>query len=146
MALQLFIGPGRFFSFLILYTVRRTPWRGISTSQGLYVYTEQHKHRINAHSHPCQLLLLLRNLATDCLPRICLCGNLFTNPLSSNECTCNITVNIRVMKRYFDCGIWMNLAQDHIQCQAMVLEVSNLRLLLTQCLRRIRTVAHQTDI
>jgi hypothetical protein len=29
--------------------------------------------------------LLLRNLATDCLPRICLRGNLFTNPLPSNQ-------------------------------------------------------------
>jgi hypothetical protein len=27
--------------------------RGISPSQGLYLYTEQHKHRINAHRHPC---------------------------------------------------------------------------------------------
>jgi hypothetical protein len=36
-----------------------------------------------------QLPLLLRNLATDCLPRISLRGNLFTNPLPSNRCTCN---------------------------------------------------------
>jgi hypothetical protein len=36
-----------------------------------------------------QLSLLLRNLATDCLPRICLRGNLFTNTLPSNWCTCN---------------------------------------------------------
>jgi hypothetical protein len=35
--------------------------------------------------------LLLRNLATDCLPRICLRGNLFTNPLPSNSFTCNTT-------------------------------------------------------
>jgi hypothetical protein len=27
---------------------------------------------------------LLRNLATDCLPRISLCGNLFTDPLPRN--------------------------------------------------------------
>jgi hypothetical protein len=27
--------------------------RGISLSQGLYLYTEQHKHRINAYKHPC---------------------------------------------------------------------------------------------
>jgi hypothetical protein len=26
---------------------------GISPSQGLYLHTEQHKHRINAHRHPC---------------------------------------------------------------------------------------------
>jgi hypothetical protein len=35
------------------------------------------------------LLLLLRSLATDCLPRICFRGNLFTNLLPSNVCTCN---------------------------------------------------------
>jgi hypothetical protein len=33
--------------------------------------------------------LLLCNLATDCLPRICLHGNLFTNLLPSNGCTCH---------------------------------------------------------
>jgi hypothetical protein len=60
---------GRFFSFLILHTVGRTPWtgdqpvarpqsvrllgRGISLSQGRYLHTEQHKHRINVHRHPC---------------------------------------------------------------------------------------------
>jgi hypothetical protein len=27
--------------------------RGISLSQGRYLHTEQHKHRINAHRHPC---------------------------------------------------------------------------------------------
>jgi hypothetical protein len=32
---------------------------------------------------------LLRNLATDCLPRICLRGSLFTNSLPSNVYTCN---------------------------------------------------------
>jgi hypothetical protein len=36
--------------------------------------------------------LLLRNLATDYLPRICLRGNLFTNPLPGNALTCH---NIR---------------------------------------------------
>jgi hypothetical protein len=35
-----------FFSVLILYTVDATPWAGISPSQGRYVHTEQHKHRI----------------------------------------------------------------------------------------------------
>jgi hypothetical protein len=29
-------------------------WQGISSLQGLYLHTEQHKHRINAHNrHPC---------------------------------------------------------------------------------------------
>jgi hypothetical protein len=41
------LGLDRFFSFLILYTVGRTLERGISPSQGLYLYTEQHKHRKN---------------------------------------------------------------------------------------------------
>jgi hypothetical protein len=31
----------------------RTPWTGISPSQSLYLYTQQRKHRINAHRHPC---------------------------------------------------------------------------------------------
>jgi hypothetical protein len=44
---------GRFFTFLIPHTVGRTPWTGISQSQGRYLHTEQHKHRINAHRHPC---------------------------------------------------------------------------------------------
>jgi hypothetical protein len=35
--------------------------------------------------------LLLHNLATDCLPRICLCGHSFTNTPPSNGCTCNNT-------------------------------------------------------
>jgi hypothetical protein len=35
------------------------------------------------------LLELLRNLATDCLPRICLCGNLFTNLLPGDALTCH---------------------------------------------------------
>jgi hypothetical protein len=42
----------RFFSFLILYTAGLLG-RGISPPQGRYLHTEQHKHRINAHKHPC---------------------------------------------------------------------------------------------
>jgi hypothetical protein len=52
MALQPF-RPWPLFNFLILYTVDKTPWTGISPSQGRYLSTEQHKHRINAHRHPC---------------------------------------------------------------------------------------------
>jgi hypothetical protein len=44
---------GHFFSFFIFYRVDRTPWTGISPSQGMYLHTGQHKHRINAHRHPC---------------------------------------------------------------------------------------------
>jgi hypothetical protein len=44
---------GRFFSFSIFYTVDMIPWLGISPSQGRYLPTERHKHRINAHRHPC---------------------------------------------------------------------------------------------
>jgi hypothetical protein len=36
-------GPGRILSFVILYTM-------ISSSQGLYLYTGQHKHKMNAHT------------------------------------------------------------------------------------------------
>jgi hypothetical protein len=42
-----------FLSFLILYKVSRTLGRGISLSQGRYLHTEQHEHRINTHRHPC---------------------------------------------------------------------------------------------
>jgi hypothetical protein len=41
---------GRFYSFLILHTIGRTPWTGISPSQGRYLHTERHKHIINAHN------------------------------------------------------------------------------------------------
>jgi hypothetical protein len=47
------VGFGRVFQFLYLNTVGRIPWVGISPSQGRYIYTEQHKHRINAGRHPC---------------------------------------------------------------------------------------------
>jgi hypothetical protein len=46
------LGLGRFFRFLILYAVGRTPWTGISPSQGHYLHTEQHRHRTNAHRYP----------------------------------------------------------------------------------------------
>jgi hypothetical protein len=46
-----FVGPSLLFQFLKLYTVGRTSWTGISPSQGRYLHTEQHKHRINAHRH-----------------------------------------------------------------------------------------------
>jgi hypothetical protein len=41
----------RFFSFLILYIFGRTPWMGISPSQGRYL--QNNTNRINAHRHPC---------------------------------------------------------------------------------------------
>jgi hypothetical protein len=47
------LGLSRFFIFLIFYTVGRTPWTGISPSQGLYLFTEQHKHSINANRYHC---------------------------------------------------------------------------------------------
>jgi hypothetical protein len=45
---------GRFFSFLILYTVARTPWRGDQPFARPLPTHRQHKHRINAHRHPCR--------------------------------------------------------------------------------------------
>jgi hypothetical protein len=41
---------GRFFSFLIHTRSVGLFGRGISPSQGRYLHTEQHKHRINAHT------------------------------------------------------------------------------------------------
>jgi hypothetical protein len=48
------IGPGLFFSFVIFFTqtVGRLGRRN-SPSQGRYLHTEQHKHRINVRRHPC---------------------------------------------------------------------------------------------
>jgi hypothetical protein len=46
-------GPWPHFLFLNLRTVGKTPWTGISPSQGRYLHTELLKHRIIAHIHPC---------------------------------------------------------------------------------------------
>jgi hypothetical protein len=48
------LGPGLFFSFVIFFTqtVGLLEWVS-SPSQGHYLHTEHHKHRINAHRHPC---------------------------------------------------------------------------------------------
>jgi hypothetical protein len=43
---------GRFFSFLIYTQSVGLLGGGISQSQGRYIHTEQHKHRINAHGYP----------------------------------------------------------------------------------------------
>jgi hypothetical protein len=43
----------RFFSFLILFTVGRTPWTGDQLVARPLPYIGQHKHRINANKHPC---------------------------------------------------------------------------------------------
>jgi hypothetical protein len=49
-----FVGPWHFFSLLILYTVGRTPCMGDQpVLRPLLTHTGQHKHRINAHKHPC---------------------------------------------------------------------------------------------
>jgi hypothetical protein len=44
---------GRFFSFLTYTQPIGLLGRGISPSQGRYLHTEQHKHKINAYRHPC---------------------------------------------------------------------------------------------
>jgi hypothetical protein len=53
MALQLFVGPWPLFSFLIYTQSVGLLGLGISLSQGRYLHTEQHRHRIIAHRHPC---------------------------------------------------------------------------------------------
>jgi hypothetical protein len=51
MALVPFVGPWPLFSVSWSYTQPiGLLGRGISPSQGLYLYTEQHKHRINTHN------------------------------------------------------------------------------------------------
>jgi hypothetical protein len=44
---------GRFFSFLTYTQSVGLLGRGFSPSQGRYLHTGQHEHRINAHRHPC---------------------------------------------------------------------------------------------
>jgi hypothetical protein len=44
---------GSFFSFLIYSQSVGLLAQAISPSQGRYLHTGQHKHRINAHRHPC---------------------------------------------------------------------------------------------
>jgi hypothetical protein len=54
MALQPLVGPWPIFQFLDLFTRSvGLLGRGISPSQGRYLNTRQHKHRTNAHRHPC---------------------------------------------------------------------------------------------
>jgi hypothetical protein len=49
--LQPFVGPRPLLQFHnLFYTDGRNPWTGISPSQGRYLDTGQHKHRINAHN------------------------------------------------------------------------------------------------
>jgi hypothetical protein len=51
MALQPFVGPGPLLEFRNhFYTGGRTLGRVISPSQGRYLHTAQHKHRINTHT------------------------------------------------------------------------------------------------
>jgi hypothetical protein len=45
------VGPGLFFSFLIYSQSVRLLGPVISSSQGLYLSTGQHKHRINTYTH-----------------------------------------------------------------------------------------------
>jgi hypothetical protein len=49
------LGPGRFFQFPNLICIQSVGLleRRISPSHGRYLHIEQHKHRINAHRHPC---------------------------------------------------------------------------------------------
>jgi hypothetical protein len=47
------LGPGGLFSFVIYTQSAGLLGLGISQSQGLYLHTGQHKHRINAYRHSC---------------------------------------------------------------------------------------------
>jgi hypothetical protein len=51
-ALQPSVGPWPLFSFLIVYAVGRNTWTGDQlVARPLCLHTEQHKHRINAHTY-----------------------------------------------------------------------------------------------
>jgi hypothetical protein len=45
------VGPGLFFSFMIILQTVGLLGRVISSSQGLYLNTGQHKHRMNTYTH-----------------------------------------------------------------------------------------------
>jgi hypothetical protein len=68
MSLQPFVGPWPLFEFLDLFTQSVGHLgRGISPSQGRYLHTGQHEHRINAHRHP--FLKWDSNRRSQCLRR-----------------------------------------------------------------------------
>jgi hypothetical protein len=50
---NLLLGPGRFLSFVILYTVGRTPWTVDQPVSRPLPYTQDNTNRINAHKHSC---------------------------------------------------------------------------------------------
>jgi hypothetical protein len=49
MGLQPFVGPWLLLSFLIFYTVGRTPWTGISPSRGHYLHTQDSTNTEKTH-------------------------------------------------------------------------------------------------
>jgi hypothetical protein len=53
-ALQSLVGPWLLFQYIDLFThsIGFHGW-GMSSSQGCYLHRGHHKHRINAHRHPC---------------------------------------------------------------------------------------------
>jgi hypothetical protein len=53
MAVQYFVDPWPLFQFLDLIHSRYDSLDGESARRKAATYTEQHKHRINAHVHPC---------------------------------------------------------------------------------------------
>jgi hypothetical protein len=90
MALQPLLDLGRFFSFLIYTQSVELLGMGISTSQGRYLHTEQHKHIINAHRHLC--------LESDSNPRSqCSSGKRHFMPQTARPlwpaCLCIIQLN-----------------------------------------------------
>jgi hypothetical protein len=50
----------RFFRFLIIYIVGRTPWTGDQPHRKASTYTEQQRHRINAHNTDIHTLIGIR--------------------------------------------------------------------------------------
>jgi hypothetical protein len=93
------LGPGLFFSFVIFLTqtVGLLGW-GISPSQGRYLHTGQHRHRINGHTD----IHALSGIRTDdpnvrasedssCLTPLCYCEGhqlLINEPFVMQICMC----------------------------------------------------------
>jgi hypothetical protein len=95
--LQLFVDLRRFFSFLICTQSAGLCGLEISPSQGRYLHTEQHKHRINAHRHPC--------LEWDSNPR---------SQRSSERRRFMPLIPFSIFKRHFPTGLCATILQAYL--------------------------------
>jgi hypothetical protein len=94
---------GRFFSFLIYTQSVGLLERGIGPSQGRYLHTEQHKHRINANRHPC--------LEWDSNPRSQWAKTIYASDRAATVTVCVRITSISYRNRVLGVN-WIHMAQD----------------------------------